>query len=220
MSLAVLLDQYLTWEKDKTGYHRVLAPPTAEKLKVVHDVVAGITGFNAERGDQIVIESLPFENTLSAEPPPTESAPKGPGPQCAPAKLTVWNLSLDRQTLIVVGGAVAGVIVLLLLAAIILRRGKRKRGRGVQLPAELPPGGSAANMPAGVGAERQLESKLAERDALQQKLDTEALKALKVAPVITKTAEVMAKHLREKIKEESDISAQVLRTWIREEEEA
>jgi flagellar biosynthesis/type III secretory pathway M-ring protein FliF/YscJ len=36
--------------------------------------------------------------------------------------------------------------------------------------------------------------------------------------VITKTAEVMAKHIREKIKEQPEVSAQVLRRWIREEE--
>ena len=30
----------------------------------------------------------------------------------------------------------------------------------------------------------------------------------------------MAKHLREKIKQEPEVSAQVLRTWIREEETA
>jgi flagellar biosynthesis/type III secretory pathway M-ring protein FliF/YscJ len=36
--------------------------------------------------------------------------------------------------------------------------------------------------------------------------------------VITKKAEVMAKHLRERIAKEPDIAAQILRTWIREEE--
>ncbi len=46
----------------------------------------------------------------------------------------------------------------------------------------------------------------------------QALNALKLSPVITKTAEVLAKHLREKIKQEPEISAQILRTWIREEE--
>ena len=38
--------------------------------------------------------------------------------------------------------------------------------------------------------------------------------------VITKTAEVLAKHLREKIKAEPEVSAQVLRTWINEDDDA
>src|SRR4051794_27823649 len=44
MSLSVLVDQDVTWEKDKSGFRRVLVPPSAEKLKVIHDLVAGITG--------------------------------------------------------------------------------------------------------------------------------------------------------------------------------
>jgi len=42
--------------------------------------------------------------------------------------------------------------------------------------------------------------------------------AVKLAPVIPKKAEVFAKHLREKIAKEPEISAQILRSWIREEE--
>jgi len=81
----------------------------------------------------------------------------------------------------------------------------------------LPPGPTA---PAKASLEEQLQSKLAERDALQQKLDSQALSSLKLAPVITKTAEVLAKHLREKIAKEPDVFAQILRAWIREEEES
>jgi flagellar biosynthesis/type III secretory pathway M-ring protein FliF/YscJ len=53
---------------------------------------------------------------------------------------------------------------------------------------------------------------------LQQKMDDQALASLKLAPVITKKGEVLAKHLREKIAKEPDISVQILRSWIREEE--
>ena len=67
-------------------------------------------------------------------------------------------------------------------------------------------------------SKQQIEAKLAEREALQKKMDAQALNSLKLAPVITKTAEVLAKHLREKITKEPEISAQILRTWIREEE--
>jgi flagellar biosynthesis/type III secretory pathway M-ring protein FliF/YscJ len=80
----------------------------------------------------------------------------------------------------------------------------------------LPAGETAPAAPA--DAEHQIESQLANREALQHKLDTEALNALKLAPVITKKAEVLAKHLREKIKQEPEVSAQILRTWIREED--
>jgi flagellar biosynthesis/type III secretory pathway M-ring protein FliF/YscJ len=70
----------------------------------------------------------------------------------------------------------------------------------------------------GAGADKQIESQLAERDALQQKMDAQALNSLKLAPVITKKAEVLAKHLREKIGKEAEVSAQILRNWIRDED--
>ena len=57
-SLAVLVDNELTWQQEKTGFKRVLVPPTPEKLKVIHDLVAGITGFSSERGDQLLVEIL------------------------------------------------------------------------------------------------------------------------------------------------------------------
>jgi len=53
---------------------------------------------------------------------------------------------------------------------------------------------------------------------LQQQADAKLRNSLKLAPAITKTGEIMAKQLREKIAQEPEVAAQVLRTWIREEE--
>jgi flagellar biosynthesis/type III secretory pathway M-ring protein FliF/YscJ len=104
-------------------------------------------------------------------------------------------------------------------------RGKGHAPQGkVDLQQALPSGEVGAEPPVlgvappGSSVERQIESKLAERDALQQKLEAQALSALNIVPVITKTAEVLAKHLREKIKQSPETPAQVLRTWIREED--
>jgi flagellar biosynthesis/type III secretory pathway M-ring protein FliF/YscJ len=86
----------------------------------------------------------------------------------------------------------------------------------------LPAPANAPKAPASEKAsiEQKLESKLAERDAAQQEMEAQALHALTIAPVITKTAEILAKHLREKIKTEPEVSAQVLRAWIHEKEDA
>jgi flagellar biosynthesis/type III secretory pathway M-ring protein FliF/YscJ len=90
------------------------------------------------------------------------------------------------------------------------------------VPAELAAGSSTdvsvTTAPGRPSVEDQLEAKLAERSALERNLEAQALNSLKLAPVITKTAEVLAKHLREKIAKEPEVSAQVLRTWIRDEE--
>src|SRR5581483_8919927 len=86
LSLAVLVDQAVQWQGDGAARHKVLVPPAPETLKTIRDLVAGVTGFSAERGDQLVVETLPFESSLNAEPPggnPSAPAPaaKMPGPK-------------------------------------------------------------------------------------------------------------------------------------------
>jgi flagellar M-ring protein FliF len=216
MSLAVLVDQSVTWQKDGKATRRVLVPPTPETMKIIHDLVAGVTGFNQERGDQLVIETLPFESTLLLEPPDAPgAAPATP----KPTGVAGLPIQINRQTLVIGGCAAAGTIVIGLLFAGLLR-GKRKKAAAVTAAAELTAGESAAARAALAAskAEQDMEAQLAERDALQQKADAQVLTNLKLAPVITKKAEVLAKHLREKITKEPEVSAQILRTWIREEE--
>jgi flagellar M-ring protein FliF len=217
MSVTVLLDQDVTWQPAKGGMQRVLVPPSPEKIKIIRDLVAGITGFSAERGDQLVIETLPFESTLQLEPPPSPGAPAAP-PPAAPLGIA---LRWDRKTLTIAGGA-AAVLLLLLLAGLWLRSKRRGRGTSAELagaPA-LAAGQDSGGVPAieGASGEGDIEARLAQRDAMQKKIETQTLNSLLLAPVITKTAEVLAKHLREKISKEPEISAQILRTWIHEEE--
>lgn len=215
MSLAILVDHELTWQKEKNGYQRVLTPPSAEKLKVIRDLVAGVTGLSEPRGDQIVVESLPFEDTLQAEPPSPDPVASGP-----PAKGWPSNITLDRNTILIAAGAGACMIVLLVGAVAFSRRGKRRSAAKVEVQPALPAGEAPPSAIAASGVEKQIGSPPAGREEMQQKLEAQALNALKLAPAITKTSEVMAKHLREKIKQEPEISAQILRTWIREEEDA
>jgi len=233
MSVAVLVDNDLSWERDHAGYRRVLTPPAPEKLKAIRDLVAGVTGFNADRGDQIMIESLPFESTLAIEPPLPEVPPAAPAaPNAHPVPPLGFKWNPDRRTLWT-GSVAAALLLALAITGVWLRRRRSVRHAApppaVSAPAELaPPAGGppvpplppGPTAPAKASLEEQLQSKLAERDALQQKLDSQALSSLKLAPVITKTAEVLAKHLREKIAKEPDVSAQILRAWIREEEES
>jgi len=210
----VLVDQSITWEKYGKGMKKVLVPPTPETMKIIHDVVAGATGFSQDRGDQLVIETLPFESTREIE------APVVPGSVPTPPAPTGLPIEMNRKNLLIGGGAAAGVIVMGFLAAILLRK-RRRRSGAASMPGELEAGDTPAGRAAlsASHAQNELEAQLAERDALQQKSDAQVLSSLKLAPVITKKAEVLAKHLREKITKEPEVSAQILRTWIREEEQ-
>ena len=209
--------------RTRTPIKRVLVPPSPEKLKVIHDLVAGITGFSQERGDQLVIETLPFETTLQLEPP-ASAAPPAPlaqarHPDCRPADCPEPEDPADRRRR--PGSTDRSWVV----ASRVLRRKRTQAGGVGRNDRRSPPCAAGASAPvmrlarlARPVQESQLESQLAERDALQAKMDAQALSSLKLAPVITKKAEVLAKHLREKIAKEPEVSVQILRTWIREEE--
>jgi flagellar M-ring protein FliF len=213
LSLAVLVDQDVSWVKNGNGYQRVLVPPSADKLKVIHDVMAGVSGFSQERGDQIVIETLPFESTLQREPPHDIAQQ----PAKAPEKTSLgFQWPKDPKVMWIAGGAALAVIVILVIVVVIVRRKPRRKASATG-PAGIE-GGTGAALEGGNDGENQLEAKLAEREALQKKMDAKALETLKLTPVITKKAEILAKHMREKIQAQPEITVQILRSWIREEE--
>jgi flagellar M-ring protein FliF len=217
MSAAVLVDHSVRWEGSGAGAKRVLESPSPEKLKVIRDLVAAATGFNAERGDQLIVESLPFESTLSLEAPAPQTAPAAP-----PASgLPPWLERLQRQSSPLLLAAVAGGVVLLILAAAVLFwiGRKRRKGREVALRAGLPGAAGAAALESGEAAkhaEQNLQSRFAEQLALRDRQEAEALSAMKLPLVTTKKAEVLAKHLVELAKKDPASTTQVLRTWLKE----
>ena len=87
LSLAVLVDHAVGWEGTGKQRHRVLVPPAPETLKAIRDLVAGVAGLSTDRGDQLTVETLPFESTLhpeGEEEAPSTRAPE-PGPARSPA---------------------------------------------------------------------------------------------------------------------------------------
>ncbi len=206
MSVSLLLDSDVRWEGTGDKAKRIVQPPSPEKLKTIHDLVAGVIGFSAERGDQLVIESLPFEATLNPEP--VSAAPRStPGSQESPLGEALKN------KWVLIAGAGVGLVVLLgigLVAFKLMRRG----GGGAppaEMNAQLPPGSSGSAGDLG----KQIEATLAEQAVIRQRQETEALNALKQAPV-TKKAEVLTKHIGEQAKKDTTAMAHVLRAWMSE----
>jgi flagellar M-ring protein FliF len=132
MSLSVLLDQAVRWEGEGTGKRKVLVPPTPETLKTIKDLVAASTGFSTERGDQLIVETLPFESSLNAEPP--QKAPLAPAPAAPPKPGLAWLEAL-RKLALPIG---VGLVVLLVLAGGLISRLRRKRVVSVEVPGQLP----------------------------------------------------------------------------------
>jgi flagellar M-ring protein FliF len=104
MSLSVLVGQDFRWEGNAKTRHRVPVPPSAETLKTIRDLIAGATGFNTERGDQLIVETLPFETVVT--PDPARPVPAGPAPE--PAWLQALNKYRDTIVTAILGLAFLG----------------------------------------------------------------------------------------------------------------
>ena len=219
ISASLLLDQDVRWQ----GKTKVLVPPTPEKLKAIHDLVAGALGLSTDRGDQLVIESLPFEQTLVSEPPP----PQLPVP--APQKKWTDSLMVDKRIPIGIG---VSLLMVVLIAMLLLR--KRSTEERVEVggrPALAAPAGAALHIqtPAEVAAEREQITKDAEQNVQQQlknqedqkqKFMAEMAEKLKLPPVTTKKVEVLRQHLKDNVKADPALAANVLRGWLEEDARA
>jgi flagellar M-ring protein FliF len=203
MSVSLLVDSLVRFEGAGPKAKRIVEAPSADKLKAIHDLVAGVIGFSAERGDQLVVETMPFETTLNPEQLPAAPAPAPPVPQ------TLVDQALKSKYL-PVGAGVAVAIVLTLIVLVL----RLVRGGSGSSAAELAP-----QLASAAGSEdnfnKKLESQMSEQTALRQKQEAEGLNALKLPPV-TKKAEVLTKHIAEQAKRDSTPMAHVLRSWMAE----
>lgn len=210
ISLAVLVDHSLRFE----GRRRVIEAPSAEKLKVVHDLVAASVGLSMERGDQLVVESFPFESTLAAEPPVMLPAP--PGKPSIP--LPPWLQKLiGTKNFALIAAIGAGATLLLLggLVFLLMRsRGKKKRISAETAAHALAKGAARELAPTSEDIQREMEQHMAEQAAHQAKLQAEELMKLRVPVVATKKTEVLSKHIGSESKKDPTAMAQVVRSWL------
>ncbi len=221
LSSSVLVDYAVRWQGAGPKAKRILDPPSPDKLKSIHDLVAAAIGFNAARGDELVIESLPFESTLNPEPLDTTPATK-------PSNLPPWleNLLAGKNYILV--GVVAGVALLLaaIVAAVFLRSRKNDAAPDrpyhpgqLTAPGSLVPAQTYSSVSGDDPAERvskEMEAKLAEQQALREKQAQEVLNSLKLPQVSTKKTEVLAKHVAEEAKKDPAVTAHLIRTWLHE----
>jgi flagellar M-ring protein FliF len=211
VSVAVLVDQTVRWEGGGASARRVLEPPPAESLKVVREVIAGTIGFQEERGDQILVETLPFEATLSVPAPASPVSAKEPVPG---QKIPSWAEPLLRRAPIPVWlGAAASVVVVMGVFGWWFFRMRK-----------APPKTAAGKVEAGAPAlppkedfEKRAHAQLSENQAEKERRELEALAALKL-PHATKNSEVLRKHISEQAKVNPEATAQLVRTWLTEAE--
>jgi flagellar M-ring protein FliF len=223
VSMSVLLDQEMRWEGVGPRAKRVFDVPSREKIKAIKDVVSASVGLVAERGDQVIVESLPFDATLRVP------APAAPIPPAAAQPLFVipdFLLKLlppplrDPVVLLAVLIA-AGVLVLVLGLAVFffLRKRKQKRAKtaaAVAIAAAVEGGGPSAAAIAALGEDdgRSFEERLAEQQNLQKRLEQNELARLRMPEVTTQKGKILQQHITEEAQKDPEMIAQILRSWL------
>jgi len=207
LSLSVLVDHTLRWEGDK----RIVEAPPAEKLKVIHDLVAAAAGIDEARGDQLVVEAFPFEATLTAE----QTSFAAPAAAVVASPLPPWLAKLMAQKSFAMIAAIGGGVAMALLVGFVMllkRGGKKSKIKIAAAAAELAE--AKAKELAPVDAGRQIQSRMAEQAAEKALQESEALLKLKLPEVSTKKTEVLTKHIAAETKKDATAMAQVVRTWL------
>jgi flagellar M-ring protein FliF len=196
MSLAVLVDQAVQWEGEGSARRKVLVAPAPETLKSIRDVVAGVTGYNEERGDQLIVESLPFESSLNAAPPASNRP--APKPPKEPPLLEFYHKYQD----LAMPASVALMVAVALLVFVVWNLRRRKPGRAPvkgpgqrELPAAAPdvPG----SLPVAEGPPANIE--LSE-------------KAKELAE--PENPDILADRIRQTARRDPAATANVLRMWL------
>jgi flagellar M-ring protein FliF len=214
MSVSVLLDHAVRFEGEANKRKRIVEPLPAERVKTTRDLIAGVVGLQPERGDQLIVETLPFESTIRWEPP------SGGSPAPAPSSehsLPGWLKPVLEANKLIIAAVAAGAIALFAMAAFVIRRRrKRSKPRATVVsdgPAEL----SAGEEPEETESlDQKLQKQLAAQNAARKKEEEEILRSLRLPASNSKKGEVLAKHLIDESKKSPKVLAQVVRTWMNE----
>jgi len=243
MSISVLLDHNLKWEVENGRPKRVVTPPAPEQLKSIRELVTGITGVDQKRGDTVVVESLAFDATLAAEPPPglvpaPAAKPTAAGGAQTPAKPGPFGIPMDQFVLYAsVGG---GILLVLLLGGGYwwLRRRKNRGKAKVELHGHgaLHDGGHGHHdgkhqLTAGGGKHGGYHGEPEEIDepeddevvalrkaAIEARQAKEVLNSIQLPENASKKAKVLSKHIAEETKRSPETVAQIVRAWLNSEE--
>ena len=209
ISVAILVDQGLHWEGTGPSARRVLDPPSPDTLKVVRDVVSGVIGFQQNRGDQVLVETLPFDATLAlpAPEPPARRVPDGNQRPTNGVDALSLRLRLIPPLWLGIGG---GILLVVLIAVGLLVRARPKKRR-LKVEASqvggppLPPGTPA---PAQLDARGEFEARalaqLAENRQVLEQAEIDALESLNHLTPEQELEEKRLKKLKLRLKDQME----------------
>lgn len=195
MSVSVVVDQDVRWHTVGQGkqahLEKVIDAPSADRMKTIKEIVAAAVGINPTRGDQLTVETLPFESTLTAEPPVS------PGSHAAPAK---------KLSPAVLGGIGGGILLLAIVGFFFFRKGKNNQAQLAEMQKQLAAASATPVQPPSLnGSDNKVgEAPTAENLAEVFKLPEGGN---------TKT-EILTRQVNDQAHRDPAALAQIVRTWL------
>jgi flagellar M-ring protein FliF len=214
VSVSLLVDHTARFEGEGAKQKRIVEPLPPERLKVIRDLVAGAIGLKPDRGDQLIVETLPFESTSNWESSLTAPAPAAP---VATIALPKWLTdALEKKNFAVLGAVAGGILLAVLIAGAAAFLWLRRRRRKIAATVAMKP--AIAGATPDNSLQDKAEARLAEQQALREKQEQELLASLSKPLATTKKGQVLSKHLTEEAKKNPANLAQIVRTWVSESE--
>lgn len=174
----------------------VVRPP--EELQKIQDIVSAAVGIDKQRGDQIVVQTMAFDQQ------PT-----------APETANLSFLQKNRELVNTVIKYVAPVIIVLLFLFFVIRPAKKALNAAFNSQKLLPAGAEGAHLALTEGEISQAVDKLSNENHPQTVAEMQA--ALSQAGVDNNRKEDIRRELNHRIKEDPDLMAMTVRSWLNEE---
>ena len=191
LSASILLDQESHWEGTGKNRKRVFVPAAPERIKAINDLIAGVIGLDTQRGDRLVIESLPFDRTVETIDPEQPGFKETGKPQNP-----LEPLLKDKRFLI--GAPAASALMLLATSLLFVKRRKKKKNVAMHKALQE----AAARKRA---AEEANELAQAQKAALIEEMKL---------PGVPKKLESLRSQVRETVRKDPQLAAEVIRAWL------
>lgn len=193
VSLAVVVDHATLWEKDAKGNPlEKLVPRTPEELKKLRDQVAAAVGVQAKRGDELIVENMPFASLVN------------PKEEAEARNQMLWSAGMKAAP--VAAYLIAGLVVFFFIVLPLLRRVSSALNKPVPLRVQL--GGEEG--PAAPRKFTQAKSMAELESEIEAELNAEGASG---APEVQRRAAIK-KRIQESSAADPETVASLVRSWM------
>jgi flagellar M-ring protein FliF len=208
VSAAVLVDYVLEQEGEGEQQRRTAQPRPPERMEAIRELVAAAIGLDPNRGDQLIVQTLPFEMTLQLQNENLEP----PAPAADPVSFgqIIERLQQDPMLLTVAAGAVC-----LLLGAVawMMQRSRKRRRVEVRNSRTALPAGSSTQPHNQVGEQAAAQA----IPSSSQAAGLPAPAATAAPQLLSARHESLIREVQEIVQKDTELSAGIIHTWLIEE---